>query len=202
MSAFPETPAKLLEKMAARGGATCEDDVAWAKFAELYTPVMRAYFLSENGVSPVEADDLVQDLFVRLVNVIRTGGYDPAKSRFRTFLVSLIRHILIDRHRRRQADRADLQDELSDDVKADPQPDAAAMVDIRWRMSVRSAVIEHVFTRTAISVLHRNIYREYVLEGVSAKDVAARYGVTEALVRQVKVRIGRMISALEREYTD
>ena len=201
MSAFPETPAKLLAKMAARG-ATCEDDVAWAKFAELYAPVMRAYFLSESGVTPTEADDLVQDLFVRLVNVIRTGGYDSAKSRFRTFLVSVMRHILIDRHRRRMADRADRRDQLEDDVKVDPQPDAAALVDIRWRMSVRSAVIDHVFTRTAISPQHRDIYRTYVLEGVSAKETAARFGVTEAFVRQVKTRIGRMIAALEREYVD
>ena len=201
MSAFPETPSKLLARMAARG-ATCEDDVAWAKFAELYQPVMRAYFLSESGVSPVEADDLVQDLFVRLVNVIRTGGYDSTKSRFRTFLVSLMRHILIDRHRRRTADRADRRAELEDDEKADPAPDAAALVDIRWRMSVRSAVIDHVFTRTAIAPLHRDIYRAYALEGETAKATAARFGVTEVLVRQVKARIGRMVAALERKYAD
>ena len=91
---------------------------------------------------------------------------------------------------------------FEDDVKVDPQPDAAALVDIRWRMSVRSAVIDHVFTRTAVSPQHRDIYRTYVLEGVSVKETAARFGVTEAFVRQVKTRIGRMIAALEREYVD
>lgn len=190
----------MLDRMSVR--VTGEDDIAWAKFSELYMPVMRAYFLSENGVTPVEADDLVQDLFLRLVNVVRTGGYDPKKGRFRTFLTAMMRHILIDRHRRRAADRADLKCPLEGCRSISPEPDAATLVDVRWRMSLRSAIIDHVFTRTAVSPLHRDIYRAYVLEGAKARDVAKRFGVTEMTVRQVKSRIGRMIAALERAYAD
>ena len=202
MSAFPDTPETLLKKMS--NFEEMFDNFAWARFVELYTPVLRTYFLAEKGVTPSEADDLVQDLFVRLVNVLRTGGYDRAKSRFRTFLSTLVRNILIDRHRRRVADRAESRLPLEDvaETLCASGPSAAEQVEIAWRLALRQTALEHVFTRTSLAPLHREIYQAYVLDGEKAKSIASRLGVTEELVRQVKARVNRAVAAVEREYVD
>ena len=46
MSAFPDTPAKLLRTMAERP-ASEDEEYAWAQFVELYTPTIRAFVAME-----------------------------------------------------------------------------------------------------------------------------------------------------------
>ena len=41
MSAFPETPATLLVKLAAQ--VTGEDEANWVRFADLYVPAIRSF---------------------------------------------------------------------------------------------------------------------------------------------------------------
>ena len=42
MSAFPETPATLLVKLAAQ--VTGEDEANWVRFADLYVPAIRSFW--------------------------------------------------------------------------------------------------------------------------------------------------------------
>ena len=204
MIEFPNTPTKLLRTMAKRP-ATADEESAWAQFVELYEPVIRAFAAIES-VSASDIDDVVQDVFARLLGIMRRDGYDRSRGRFRTYLRTIMRRVLIDRFRRQTADRAQLHEPLNEDetqAAADQQqtlasmpPDAAAAFDEKWNRAQFKALLEHVFTRTAISDQSRAIYRAHVLEGEDAASVAHRFGVTPEVVRQVKSRINRMISAL------
>jgi DNA-directed RNA polymerase specialized sigma24 family protein len=52
--------------------------------------------------SEAEADDIVQDVFVRLLGSPVLSGADPSKGRFRSLLLAVTRHALADRARKRR----------------------------------------------------------------------------------------------------
>ena len=98
---FPDTPQTLLRKIAEY--ANGDDASEWARFVELYEPVIRIYITQFGDVGTADADDIVQDIFIRLVNVLRKGEYKREKGRFRNYLAAMVRRLLIDRHRREMA---------------------------------------------------------------------------------------------------
>ena len=206
MSSFPDTPTKLLRVMAAQP-VTDEEESAWKRFVELYEPVIRAYAAVE-GVPPGDVDDVAQDVFVRLVGIMRRDGYDRSRGRFRTYLRTVMRRVLIDRFRRQTAARVQQHEPLDEDEAqasdalmqacAASQPDAAAVFEEKWNRAQFKALLDHVFTQTALSDQSRAIYRAYALEGGDTGEVARRFGVKPEVVRQVKSRVNRMIAALAR----
>ena len=206
MSSFPDTPTKLLRVMAAQP-VTDEEESAWKRFVELYEPVIRAYAAVE-GVPPGDVDDVAQDVFVRLVGIMRRDGYDRSRGRFRTYLRTVMRRVLIDRFRRQTAARVQQHEPLDEDeaqasdalmqAGAAPPLDAAAVFEEKWNRAQFKALLDHVFTQTALSDQSRAIYRAYALEGGDTGEVARRFGVKPEVVRQVKSRVNRMIAALAR----
>ena len=81
---IPDTPQTLLKKIAEY--ANGDDAAEWSKFVELYEPVIRMYIMQSGNVCEADADDIVQDIFVKLVDVLRNGGYRHEKGRFRNYL--------------------------------------------------------------------------------------------------------------------
>jgi len=205
---FPNTPTRLLRTMAERP-VTDEENDAWAEFVELYESVIRAYIAAE-GVSSQDVDDAVQNVFMRLVGILRRGGYDRSKGRFRAYLKVVMRRVIIDLFRRQTAARMDAQvpfeEEEADgnpnlpDAMASLSPDAAAEVEAKWQKARLAAALNHIFTQTAISDQSREIYRAHALNGEDAREVARRFGVTPEVVRQVKSRINRMVAALMKRF--
>ena len=205
---IPDTPQTLLRKIAEY--ANGDDSAEWSKFVELYEPVIRMYASQSGNVSESDADDIVQDIFIRLVDVLRSSGYKPEKGRFRNYLASMVRRLLIDRHRREMARQAGSGDTLPaddanpntascEDVPSD-QPDPATIVDMRLKIARHNAALEHVLSRTMLEKRTVAAYREYVLEGQPAAEVAARHGITINNLRQLKHRLDRMIAAIEAAY--
>lgn len=195
---IPDTPKTLLRKIAEY--ANGDDAAEWARFVELYTPVIRQFVSAREGVREADADDVVQEIFVRLVNVLRAGIYRPEKGRFRAYLGTMVRRLLIDRHRRAIA-RGAGEIVSADDVELlSETPDAAEVVDMRLREARHAAAVEHVLSRTMLDDRTVAAYREYALEGRPAAEVAARHGITVNALRQIKYRVGRMIAAVEAQY--
>ena len=209
---LPDTPQTLLRKIAEY--ADGDDAAEWAKFVELYEPVIRLYIAQSGDVGAADADDIVQDTFIKLVNVLRNGEYKREKGRFRNYLASMVRRLLIDRHRREMSrpqpggpqSSAAATDALErvppvipDDIPS-PYPDPATIVDMRLALARRNAAIEHVLNRTMLEKRTVAAYREYALEEQPAAEVAARYGMTVNNLRQLKHRLDRMIAAVEEQY--
>ena len=72
---FPETPQTLLKKIAdlAQG----DDAAVWLEFVELYTPPLRQFIRSINqSRAAADVEDAVQEIFVRLTEVLRRNGID------------------------------------------------------------------------------------------------------------------------------
>lgn len=196
MSAFPDTPVTLLARLAAT--CTGESAAGWERFFAQYQPVIQR-FAAFAGAGR-EAEDVAQDVFVKLVDVFRNGRYDPKRGTFRAYLATMIRREVINRWHKAAARAADRHVSLDNDdhpVDVAVPSETATVLDAKWRLACHQAAVEHVLTRTALAERSKAIYRAYVLEEHPIAEVAAAFGVTNNTVSQTKTRVERMIAEHE-----
>ena len=199
MSLFPPTSLTLLHKLAVE--VTGGNEASWVRFFELYTPAIRRFVEWNDHVH--DPDDVVQEVYLKLVEIIRAGKYNPDKARFRTFLALLIRRQLITLYRQDQArhvaDRCSI-DDLTEELSV--PSDQREKIDLDWAKAKHEAAVEHVLTKVAMKAQSRDIYRAYVIEERPVEDVAATFGVTPDIIYKVKNRVNKMIEAVEMEYAE
>ena len=199
MSIFPPTSLTLLHKLAVE--VTGGNEAAWVRFFDLYTPAIRRFVEWNDHVH--DPDDVVQEVYLKLVEIIRAGKYNPDKARFRTFLALLIRRQLITLYRQDQArhvaDRCSI-DDLTEELSV--PSDQREKIDLDWAKAKHEAAVEHVLTKVAMKAQSRDIYRAYVIEERSVEDVAATFGVSPDIIYKVKNRVNKMIEAVEAEYAE
>jgi len=197
MSAFPETPATLLVKLASQ--VTGEDESNWVRFADLYIPAMRDFAKSRGDGRNV--DDVVQEVLVGLVKVFRGNKFTVREGvgNFRTYLAKMIRSQLYMAYRKERSRGLGATVSV-DDVELSVSGDSVtAEMDAEWAVARHNAAVEHVLTKTLVSDLNKSLYRAFVLEERPIDEVAREFNVTRNQVSQAKTRIGRMVSAIEAE---
>jgi len=197
VSAFPETSLTLLKKIAVQ--VTGEREAAWVRFFGLYEPAIKRFVAYHD--SSHDPDDVVQDIFMKLVNVVQSGGYNSSKGSFRAFLATMIRRHLISLYRKDQSRGAGLLVDIDDADPAVPS-DIAEQIDLKWRLARHQSAIEHVLTKTAISAQSRAVYRAYVEEERPLEEVSAQFGVSSASVYKIKSRVEQMAAIIEEEFAD
>jgi len=199
MSLFPPTSLTLLQKLAVE--TTGGNEAAWVRFFGLYTPAIRRFAEWNDRVH--DPDDVVQEVYLKLVEVIRTGKYNPDKARFRTFLALLIRHQLVALYRQDQArhvgDRCSI-DDLAEELSVPSEQ--REQIDLSWAKAKHEAAVEHVLTKVAMKEQSREIYRAYVIENRPVDEVSAAFCVSPDIVYKVKYRVDKMIEAVEAEYAE
>lgn len=201
MSIFPDTPVSMLARFAVQ--VTGESELAWMRFFEMYrAPIVK---FAEHVGAKSEGEDVSQEIFLKLVDVLRHGAYKPERGKFRSYLATLIRHEVVNRWQKEKARGANRRVSLDDDespVDVAVPSDTPAILDAKWRLALRESAVEHVFNRTALSSQSKAVYRAYVLEHRSVEDVAAAFGLSKNLVSQIKLRVERMIAKYEAAYAD
>ena len=210
MGVFPSTPQDLLARL--RSSSETRREAAWTEFYAFYEPVIRRFLrLQSASGSPDEEDDLVQDVFLRLSKAVERSAYDSSKARFRTYLATLVKHILIDRLRARAARRLDRMQSLDEEnpdlsgeflVEPAVEVDPAALIDLNWRLARHQAAEAHVFAESALSDLSRQVYLLATVEGLSNGEIAKRLNVGEMAVRRMKSRVIKRIAAVEDQFSD
>ncbi|MCR5839715.1 MAG: sigma-70 family RNA polymerase sigma factor [Kiritimatiellae bacterium] len=189
----------MLQKLAVE--VTGGNEASWVRFFNLYTPAIRRFVEWNDHVH--DPDDVVQEVYLKLVEIIRAGKYDADKARFRTFLSLLIRRELITLYRqdeaRHAADRCSIDDLPEELAVPSEQRD---QVDLSWAKAKHEAAVEHVLTKVAMKQQSREIYRAYVLEDRPIEEVSAAFGVTPDIIYKVKNRVNKMIEAVELEYAE
>lgn len=198
-NAFPDTPVTLLAKIAVQMTGQ-KDELQWVRFFDLYQPAIRKF--AEYQGAKGDADDVTQDILLKLVDILRTGKYSSDAGKFRCYLATLIRREVISHWRKRQARAAD--DYVSIDnsdagVELADKLDAGLALDAQWRLARHEAAVEHALCKTALSTKTKEVYRAYVLEERPLKEVMKKFGVSEDTVYQSKTRVNKMIAVLESE---
>lgn len=75
---------------------------AWQRFIDLYTPLLY-YWACRTGFAGQDAADLVQDVFVTLLQKLPQFEYQPGKGRFRSWLRTVTENRWRDLLRKRAA---------------------------------------------------------------------------------------------------
>ena len=205
MSAFPVTSATLIAKIRNLGPGN--DSVEWVRFWDSYSIAIRSFAALKGGEE--NADDIVMTVLGKLVDVLRSGGFVPAKGRFHSYLATMIVNEVRMAHRRESARgggrKVSLDDKGPDDSSNPVSATLAAPevspddIDSDWRKAVLQSAVEHVLTKTALSARDRDIYRAYAQDGLPIGEVAERFGVSRNSVSQIKTRVERRIVAFGRE---
>jgi RNA polymerase sigma-70 factor (ECF subfamily) len=87
---------------AASGAPSGERRAALETLCTGYWPPVYA-FVRRQGASPVQAEDLTQAFFARLLEKDDLRLADPERGRFRSFLLGALRHFLANEHERERA---------------------------------------------------------------------------------------------------
>jgi len=177
------TPVSLLERI-----RTTPSTTAWDHFVDLYTPLLFAWArrlqLSEHDVA-----DLVQEVFVSLVEALPRFHYNPDQS-FRAWLKT----ILLNAWRKRQA--AIARTRLAAEGALDEIPDTDPRLEIdegEYRKHLVARVLQ-LMQATFEPVTWKACW-EYVVEDRSPEEVAQELGITTNAVYLAKSRVLRYLRA-------
>lgn len=199
MSLWPETPRTLVDALATEAEL---DECRWGQFDAMYRPVV-ACFIRQRFEGLVHlTDDIAQEAMIRIVNVLRGGGYDRKRGKMRTFLQTIVYNVCIDHLRRLRPDDVSFDEIDVERLTASDGPDGfGRMMDLQWCESCRLAARHYVLHETPVSPVHREIYRELEKGGKPA-EIASRHGMTADAVRQIHHRLDKLIEAYARELAE
>jgi RNA polymerase sigma-70 factor (ECF subfamily) len=172
------TPVSLLERL-----RQPFEPEAWARFVALYTPLIYSWARGA-GLLEQDAADLVQDVFVTLVQVLPTFNYDPTQS-FRRWL----RTITLNRWR----DGRKRQAHVAAPVTAGDLREVVAPDDLEalWEAEYQQHLVGRAL-RLMQADFDDKTWRacwEVIVGGRSAAEVAAEFGLTVGAVHARKFRV-------------
>jgi len=180
----------------------------------LYWYPLYAY-LRRRGHAPPEAEDLTQGFFACLLERDALAAADPQRGRFRSFLLTSLKHFVADqRDRDRAQKRGGGQKIMSLDVRGaegryclEPADNLTAekLFERRWAQTMLELVLGDLRRQYARDGRQRTFERlKGFLRGKAARgsygQVAAELDVTEAAVRVAVHRLRRRYRELLREH--
>ena len=181
------TPPTLLEKLRDE-----RDGESWKRFVVLYTPFL-FYWARRLRLNGTDADDLVQDVFAKLVQELPKFTYDSGKGKFRSWLRTLCFHRWSDLRRKREQGMVQAADgeiaglEATDDDLE--QIWEKEYTDFLVRQAMRLCdTYEGEFDIKTLAA-----FREVMLNQRSVKDVAQEMKLTENAVSLAKLRVLRRL---------
>jgi RNA polymerase sigma-70 factor (ECF subfamily) len=170
------------------------DATSWARFYELYSPMIQRFAL-KSGLTAVEAQDVVQNTMLNVTREIGEFQYDRTKGSFKTWLFNCVRWRIVDAFRARPKNMVQLD-------KTEPQGNGEGrswepsesvfekIWDDEWSEQLRREALEEV--KKKASSAHFQIFYLYAVEGMASKQVAEMVGTSVAQVYLVRCRLGRM----------
>jgi len=180
------TSASLLARLQA-----ADDPDAWAQFVRRYGPLLyrwcRAWHLQE-----ADAEDVTQDVLVKLARRLREFQYDPAQS-FRAYLKTLAHYAWCDL----LAASRKTGTGAGDSVVHRQLDNVAARDDLGQRL--QEEFDQELLEQAMLSVQHRiepqtwEAFRLTALEGLSGADVAGRLNMKVAAVFKARSRVQQML---------
>lgn len=194
-----QTRASLLQ------GLQAGDEDRWQQFYGIYGPVIRGFALKA-GLTETEADEVLQETCIGLARNIGEFQYDPAKCRFKTFLLNLVswrvKNQLVKRERwddrvHGPAGMAMKDPDRTATIERAPDLNSRnfdVIWEEEWRGSLLKTALEKMrerFSATQFQIFDLNVLKQW-----PAGDVAKSLGISLASVYLAKHRVS---AALKKE---
>jgi RNA polymerase sigma factor (sigma-70 family) len=178
------TSVKLLELV----GQEPIDQAAWQAFVDHYGPKIHGW-CRQGGLQEADAEDVVQDVMLRLARALRTFTYDPSRT-FRGWLRLVTQHALsdffADRKRRLAAGSGDAR-VLAVLETAEAHDDLMALLNEEFTRVLVSQACEIVRARVAPQTWETFLLT--ACENRPAEEVAALFGINVTAVFKAKSRV-------------
>jgi RNA polymerase sigma-70 factor (ECF subfamily) len=177
------TSASLLERLRRPG-----DNESWSRLVKLYTPLLY-YWLRREGLQQDDAADVVQDVFVVLMQKLPEFSYNRQKGQFRAWLRTVTLNKLRDRRKRRRPVLVG-KDEKELEERAGPDT-ADLFADEEYQRHVVARALELMQGEFAATTW--KACWEHVAVGRPAPEVAAELGLSPGAVYAARFRVlGRL----------
>ena len=190
MAAVPTTSTTLL-----RGIAQDSQHPRWGEFVARYRPMMEA-FMRERFPS-VEADDVIQETFAALCNVLPNYRYAPdEKGHFHNYLTGILRNKAM-RMLRNEERQKKIADSVGSRVPRDREYGGCKLVQCQYNdgaavESYREAVFEIALRQfladESVADRTKRIFERTAINGESPESVAAAFKMSRHAVDQAKSR--------------
>jgi RNA polymerase sigma-70 factor (ECF subfamily) len=189
---IPSTHLSLLQALGEEGRR--ED--AWAVFQAGYRDVILGWGL-RYGLDLHSAEDLTQEILIKLLETLPRHEHNPDRGRFRSWLKTVVRHVLADRRRRqrRRLEPGGVGGSIAQEWLGDlPSPEAAEALSVaveRRTAAWEAEVLDRV--RARVEPASWAAFCQRMIERRPAADVAAELGLTVGAVYKAAERIKRMV---------
>jgi RNA polymerase sigma-70 factor (ECF subfamily) len=167
-----------------------DDPQAWRLFVERYQPRIRRWCTTW-GLQDCDAEDVSQDVLVKLFGALRKFRYDPARS-FRAWLKTVTQHAWIDflAARRRSPGRpSDRMDTIADSAEA--QSDLERQIEEAFERELLEVASRRVKKRVKPATW--DAFQLTALDGLTGADAASNLKIPVAHVFVAKRRVQRML---------
>jgi RNA polymerase sigma-70 factor (ECF subfamily) len=188
----PSTHVSLLQALGEEVGR----EHAWDLFLLHYRELIHGW-CRRGGLDPHAAEDLTQEILIRLLEALPRHRHDPDRGRFRSWLRTVVRHALADRGRRhkRRPEAGGVGGSTALERLADlPGPAAVGRNSAAEGCTTaagRAGVLDRV--RARVEPTNWEAFRQRMVEGRPAAEVAAELGITVGAVYKAAERIKRMV---------
>jgi RNA polymerase sigma-70 factor (ECF subfamily) len=166
------------------------DQVAWGEFVERYGRKIYGW-CRHWGLQEADAQDVAQDVLVRLAGKMRGFDYDPARS-FRAWLKTLARHALSDfcdsRRRIEAAGGSQVVEQLQ---SIEAREDLVQQLEEEFDREVLEEAVARVQAR--VTPKSWRVFEMTAHEGRSGAETAAALGMTVAAVFVAKGRVQKLL---------
>ncbi|MEO6740441.1 MAG: sigma-70 family RNA polymerase sigma factor [Chthoniobacteraceae bacterium] len=182
-------------------------DADWRHFYAKYNAVILS-FARKQGADDHTAEDVLQESMMVVIRKLPTFDYDAQQGRFRNWLLTIVTHKVREAKRRSHVDRLLSMDALSADDEdslhgrlAAEDSSATENLEDSWRQSLLDEALRRVLADSRTKPESVEVFRACALEGQPVGEVAARFGLKENAVYQIKnrmmTRLQEIVAAME-----
>jgi RNA polymerase sigma-70 factor, ECF subfamily len=178
-------------------GICHQDPERWRQFDAIYRPMLFS-FVRRRGLREVEADQVVQDVFVKLLDKIQT--YDQSRYRFRTWLFRVTRNLLIDRIRRGASYKKALEGWAGQFPHE--APSESSLIEGMSRDRRRRNILKHALrvVRASVSPRAWTCFEQRLLRDRPASEIAAELDIEPNAVYVHACRVMKKVRAICDEF--
>lgn len=191
---FPTTDVRLIAALADRGRHE-----EWAEFCEIYGPTLLGW-LSRRGLTHDEAQDVCQQIWIKVLTAVERFDDDGAPASFRRWLMRLARNAAIDccRERARHpstGERSAIWQQLCQEADDDP---------LGWEQQYRATLFRRAadIARKEVAEKHWRAFWQTAVEGRPTPIVAKSLAMSVGAVYVAKGRVLKLISEYVRRWED
>ena len=172
-----------------------EDAQSWQDFYRIYGGLIR-HFAMKGGLNTDEAEEVVQETAIGVARGLPNFVYDPAKCRFKTWLLNLVKWRIQDQLRKRRP-HSDRERSPSDDTAtieriADPGViEFGAEWDTAWEKNLLTQALERI--RDRIDERQFQVFDLNVMKNWPVSEVAKTLRISAARVYLAKHRVSALL---------